>query len=253
MNISQIFKSIKDGAVKHSPEILTGIGIAGMISTTILAVKATPKALRLIEEAEEYEIYELTKIEKIKVAWKPYVPAFITGTASIACLIGANSVNARRNAALATAYQLSATALSEYKEKVVETIGEKKEETVRKAIAKDKVDKNVGSDNQVIITSGGDTLFLDGVSQRVFKSDIEKIKSAVNNVNRRMIYENYISLSDFYDEIGLKHTDVSDELGWNLDSGLLAIDYDTAMTDDGRPCIVLGYHIAPRYDFSKLM
>ncbi len=117
MNISQIFKSIKDGAVKHSPEILTGIGIAGMISTTILAVKATPKALRLIEEAEEYEIYELTKIEKIKVAWKPYVPAFITGTASIACLIGANSVNARRNAALATAYQLSATALSEYKEK----------------------------------------------------------------------------------------------------------------------------------------
>lgn len=270
-NLSNMIKMIKVGTMKHSPEILTGIGIAGMISTTILAVKATPKALRLIDEArckKERETTEhnckvnkvsecvssdLKPIEVVKAAWKPYIPAVISGTVSIACLVGANSVNARRNAALATAYKLSETALTEYKSKVVETIGEKKEETVRKAITKDKVDSNPVSKNQVIMTSGGETLFLDGISGRYFKSDLESIKSAVNEVNRTMTYDNYISLSEFYDEIGLTHTDVSDDLGWNLDDGLLEIHYDTAISDDGRPCIVLNYHVAPRYDFAKLM
>ena len=189
----------------------------------------------------------------IKVAWKPYIPAVVTGVASVTCLIGASSVNTKRNAALATAYELSKTALSDYKEKVVETIGEKKEQSIRSSIAKDKVEKNPVNNNQVIMTSGGDTLFLDGISRRYFKSDIETIKAAVNEVNRRMVYDNYISLSEFYDEIGLDRTDVSDELGWNLDDGLLEIHYDTTMSSDGRPCIVLSYHIAPKYDFSRLM
>ena len=110
-NLSKFFKSVKSNVSKHSPEILTGIGIAGMISTTILAVKATPRALDLIAKAEDEKFdnghgSKLTNIEVVKVAWKPYIPATITGTVSIACLIGASSVNARRNAALysATSY-----------------------------------------------------------------------------------------------------------------------------------------------------
>ena len=270
LNLSKMFNSVKNSTIKHSPEILTGIGIAGMISTTVLAVKATPKALRLIEAEKEKRnnkikeevkesgnnivglIDRISVIDTVKVAWKPFIPAAITGVTSIACIIGSNSVNLKRNAALATAYQLSTTALNEYKEKVVETIGEKKEETIRKAIAKDKVDKNPTS-NQVVITGSGESLFLDSISGRYFKSDLEKIKAAVNEMNRNMTYDNYVSLSDFYDEIGLSHTKVSDDLGWNLDGGFIDIHYDTAMSEDGRPCIVLDYHIAPRYDFTKLM
>lgn len=269
-NITKFFKGVRMNVSKRSPEILTGIGIAGMITTTVLAVKATPKALRLIEDKKmevfnnldpedipgnnvDYTDISLKTIEVIKVAWKPYIPAVVTGVASVTCLIGASSVNVKRNAALATAYELSKTALSDYKEKVVETIGEKKEQSIRNSIAKDKVEKNPVNNNQVIMTSGGDTLFLDGISRRYFKSDIETIKAAVNEVNRRMVYDNYISLSEFYDEIGLDRTDVSDELGWNLDDGLLEIHYDTTMSSDGRPCIVLSYHIAPKYDFSRLM
>ena len=52
-NVADLFKSVKMVVSKHSPEILTGIGIAGMITTTILAVKATPKALSLVKQAEE--------------------------------------------------------------------------------------------------------------------------------------------------------------------------------------------------------
>ena len=121
---------------KHSPEILTGIGIAGMAYTVVTAVKATPKALRIIEE-EKPE----TKLEAIKATWKCYIPTIVTGVMSTACLIGANSVNARRNAALAAAYNISQAALVEYKDKTLETVGEATEQVIRESIAKDKIEK----------------------------------------------------------------------------------------------------------------
>lgn len=254
LNLSKIVKGVQVGLTKHSSEILTGIGIAGMITTTILAVKATPKALELIEESKkEWEMDELSPIDTIKVAWKPYIPAMATGVASVACLIGASSVNMKRNAALATAYKLSETAFSEYKEKVVETIGEKKEEIIKDKVAKSKLEKDPVSKSEVIITSGGKTLCYDSISGRYFESDIEKIKRAVNELNRRMIVDMYISLSEFYDELGLDHTSISDELGWNLDDGLLEVDFSSQIADNGTPCIVLNYCLAPKYNYNSLV
>jgi hypothetical protein len=252
-SMTKIIKGIRMTIGKRSPEILTGIGIAGMITTTVLAVKATPKALMLIEDAQYEKGDSLTASEKVKTAWKPYIPSVVTGVASITCLIGASSVNAKRNAALATAYELSKTALTEYKEKVVEEIGEKKEKVIREKINQDHLDKNPVSKSNVVITNNGEQLFYDGVSGRYFKSDIETIKAAINKVNRDMVYSNYISLSEFYDELEIEHTSVSDDLGWNLDNGLIEIDFNSRITDDGRSCITLEYAVAPRYDFSKLM
>lgn len=54
MNLSNIAKSLRIAMKKHSPEILTGIGIAGMVTTTVLAVRATPKAIKILED-ERYE------------------------------------------------------------------------------------------------------------------------------------------------------------------------------------------------------
>lgn len=259
LNLAQIAKNIQLTVSKHSPEILTGIGIAGMVTTTILAVKATPKALRLIEEKKEEleferdEFVTLSKAEVVKTCWKCYIPSVVTGTLSAACLIGANSVNARRNAALATAYTLSETALKEYQEKVVETIGEKKEQTVRDSVAKDKIDKNPVSTHEVIITEKGNTLCFDAVSGRYFKSDIEKLKKAENELNRRMRDEMYIPLNDFYYEIGLKSVSIGDDLGWNIDRGYIDLDFSSQLADDGTPCLVISYRVAPRYDYRTLM
>lgn len=116
--LSKSFLLLKTSIKKHSPEILTGIGIAGMITTTVMAVRATPKALILIEERkEEIGVNQLEAVDLIKTTWMCYVPAALTGTLSIACLIGASSVNVRRNAALATAYTLSESALKDYQER----------------------------------------------------------------------------------------------------------------------------------------
>ena len=270
-NLSKFIRDTQVLVAKKSPEILTGIGVAGFITTTVLAVKATPKALTLIEEEKRrqnrkivddaekngYEggnrIEKLTPIETVKVAWKPYIPVVIIGIASAACIVGASSVNAKRTAALATAYKLSETALTEYKDKVVETIGEKKEQLVRNKIDKDHIDKDPVSKKEVIITKAGETLCYDSLSGRYFKSDIEEIRSAVNELNSRLIDEMYVSLNDFYDELDLAHTAIGYEIGWNIDDRKIQVNYGSQIAEDGTPCLVISYDVAPRYNYSKLM
>lgn len=251
--LSVFFKAARNTASKHSPEILTGIGIAGMITTTVLAVKATPKALKLMEDARYDKEEDLTVPEKVKVTWKCYIPATLLGLASVGCLIGANSVNLRRKAALATAYKLSETALAEYKEKVIETVGEEKAKDIRSAIAKDKMEKNPVTKSEVIITDKGESLFCDSISGRYFKSDMNTIEKAVNTINRRLLNEMSVSLTEFYSEIGLSPTSLSEELGWNMNEGQIEIDFSSQITDDGRPCIYIEYEIAPRYDYHKFV
>ncbi|MCK0089089.1 DUF6353 family protein [[Clostridium] symbiosum] len=252
--IAKSFLSLKTAIKKHSPEILTGIGIAGMITTTVMAVRATPKALILIEERkEEIGAEKLEAMDMVKTTWACYIPAAITGTLSVACLIGASSVNARRNAALATAYTLSESALKDYQGKVIEMFGEKKNEAVKDAVAKDKVEKNPVVTREVIITEKGNTLCYDAISGRYFKSDIEKIKKAECELNRQMLDDMYVSLNDFYYEIGLDSVKLGDELGWNVDNGYIDLSFSSQLASDGTPCLVIDYRVAPRYDYRNLL
>lgn len=250
--VTNFASSVRMSISQHSPEILTGIGIAGMVTTAIMAVRATPKALRLIDEKKKELNAEesLPKKEVVKTCWKCYIPATVMGTASIACLIGASSVSVKRNAALATAYKLSETALTEYRDKVVETIGEKKEQTIKDAIAKDKVEKNPMDSNTIIVTGHGDTVCLDAITGRHFKSDIEKLKRTENELNSRLLREGYISLNEFYEEIGLERVDIGYELGWRSDRGLMDL-HLSAQLDNGVPVMVVGFHVAPKHDYSS--
>lgn len=252
--ITEFFKSTRTFLGKHSPEILTGIGITGMISTTILAVKATPKAMKLIDiKKKELDTDELTVIETVKTAWKPYIPAMLVGLASTTCLIGASATNYKRNAALASAYALSERTLTRYRDKVIDTIGERKEQQIREKIAQDEIDEKKLSNSQIIVTSNGETLCMDTMSGRYFKSDIETIKQAVNKLNRRLVYENYISLNEFYGEIGLDDVKNGTLLGWNIDSGLIEPTFSTCLADNGQPCLVIDFMVEPRYDYDKLI
>lgn len=253
-DMPNFFAHTKAVVSKHGPEILTGIGIAGMVTTTILAVKATPKALIIIEEKKRVKhVDKLTPIETVKVAWKCYIPAAVTCGVSMACLIGASTVNAKRNAALATAYHLTNTALSEYREAVVETIGEKKEKTVKDKVAEKQLEKQPVTKSEIIITNGGDTLCFEPTSGRYFKSTIEKIRKAVNNLNEQMIHDifGYVSLNDFYDELALDHTDIGDDLGWNIEDGQIKIDFSSQIADDGTPCVVIDYENRPTYGYDR--
>ena len=251
--ITNAFKSVQTVMIKHGPEFLTGIGVAGMIGTTIMAVKATPKAIKLLEkEKEETHCDKIHPVEVVKITWKFYIPAVVTCVASAACLIKANSINTRRNAALVAAYNLSKTALSEYKEKVIETIGEKKEQDVMNRIAKDKIEKDPVSKREVIVTDKGTTLCYDALFGRYFMSDMDTIRKAVNSINRAIVAgDMYVSLNEFYSEIGLSHVEIGDQLGWNIDDGEIEIFFSSQLAENGAPCLVINYNIAPKYDYYK--
>lgn len=123
--------------------------------------------------------------------------------------------------------------IKKLQEKVAETVGEKKAEEIKTKIVKEKIENNPMANKEVIITSKGDTLCYDSVSGRYFKSDIDTIKKIVNELNRRMLSESYISLNDFYYELGLSFTKMGDQLGWNIDRGLIDISYVPLLADDG--------------------
>lgn len=249
--ISNFVRNTKGFLSKHSPEILTGIGITGMITSTVLAVKATPKAMVLLDEAKNKKGDKLTPIETVKIAWKPYIPAVVTCVASASCIIGASKINYKRNAALATAYAISERTLLTYRDKVVETIGEKKEKDIRDKVAQDEVNARPLATSQVFITPKGNTMCMDMLSGRYFKSDIDTINKAINELNRQILCQNYMSLTHFYSLIGLDGNGSSDYMGWNIDDGTIEPEFSTCLADNNEPCIVLDFNVPPKYDFDK--
>lgn len=246
--ILKVVQGVGKTLKRRSPEILTGIGIAGMIVTTVSAVRATPKALQLVDEREIKEGKRLTNGEIIKTTWKCYVPATVTGICSIACLVGASSVNLKRNAALATACTISETALRDYREKAVEVVGDKKEQAIRDAIAKDKLEQANVQSREFIVTGKGETPCFDPLTNSCFKSDIETLRRAENALNKRMRDEVHITLNEFLQEIGLDPCDdsVGERLGWDIDKGYIELEFSSQLLD-GVPYLVIGHHNPPRY------
>jgi hypothetical protein len=248
--LQKVTQTIGGAISKNSPTILTGLSVAGLIGTTIMAVKATPKALKIIEQLEDdwtYKAEPVTKTKIVKATWKCYLPTALMGAATIGCIIGSNSINLRRNAALAGLYSLSETALKEYQSKVVEKIGKDKAKEIKDEIAKDKINKDPLKSHEFVIAGRGDTLCYDSLSGRYFWSTMEDIKAAINNMNKRMMNDMFVPLNDLYSDLELDGTDLGDLVGWYIDDGLVETDFSAIVGDDGRPCLVIEYDIKPRY------
>lgn len=267
VNIKPFVKACKVGLTKNAPTILTMTGITAMASSTYWAVKATPKALALKEKAEVEKNKKagtfkgdkvndwipLTKVEIVQTCWRCYAPAFITGVLGAACLIGANSMNLRKNAALAAAYALSETNFKEYREKTLEEVGEKKEEKIRNAVAEEKITKNPVNTSTVLETGNGDTLCYDAICGRYFKSSIEKLKSALNKLNMELVQDGYVSLNQYYDLIGLPDGMLGDDLGWSINDhhSTVQLDLSAQLTKDEAqtPCMVVAFKYGPIYNY----
>lgn len=269
-------KLVKEFAIKNMPSILTGLGIAGMATTVVLACKETPKAAELIE-AKKHEKELIAKAEKDIVAllnetddpvdvkltpWesfcegaKVYWPMAIMFTTSAMCIIFANKVNLKRNAALIAAYQLSENKFKDYQEEVMKNLSKPKEEKMKVNIAEKKMEANPPDMAKIVLDSDKDVLCYDSISGRYFKSNTSDILRVEALLNRRMINETCITLNDMYEEfrnIGIDLEDISigDDLGWHMDSLSDTIIFDLTnakVTSDGIPCIYLEYNARPMW------
>lgn len=256
INFKTIFKVVKKATSDHLPEILMGFGIASMVVSTVEAVSSTKDAIEAIDERKEElgldEDEKLPVKETIKVAGKFYIPSFVAGAVGIGCLIGSNSVHAKRYSALMAAYALSDSTLQEYQKKVVDLLGEDKEKEIQSKINSDALKSAPAEPDAVTNTGNGTDLFFDKLTSRYFLSSQTAILDAVNKLNWEMTRGcyGYISLNEFYDSIGLESMEpLGDTLGWNSDRGLIEAQFDSKLDQHGHPCVVLYFATPPKYGF----
>jgi hypothetical protein len=256
--ITRAAKNAEKFITDNSPTVLTGIGVAGAIFTAVLAGRAGYQAGRVIAEVDRDDsgrrpdqIKFLTMQEKFKLTWKHYIPPVLSCGATVAVVIAANQVSSRRAAAMAAAYSLSEKAFSEYKEKVIEKVGGKTETDIRDSIAQDRVAAAPVGRHEVFVTGAGNVLCFESYTGRYFRSSMEAMRKAQNDVNHVVLNDYYASLSDFYDRLGLPRTAVSDELGWNSDK-LLELNFSTTMGENDEPCIVVNFHVEPIRNYHRI-
>lgn len=250
-SVSTLIKSTQKFMGKHSPEILTAIGIVGMVSAVISAAKATPKAMKRVEaEKQKQKVDKLTPMQTVKATWKCYAPTAVMCATSAACLVGANTKLLKRNAALATAYKLSETALAEYKDKVTETIGEKKEQAIQEQVEADRVANSDLSSSKVVCTGKGNTLCREAYTGQFFRSDVEQVKRAINYFNNELNRYSYGSLNELFDKLDIDHSDVGDYVGWRADKGVVEPHFSSCLKD-GEPCLVVRFDPRPEYGFDS--
>ena len=235
---------------RNSSTILTCIGAAGVVVTSVMAVKATPKALLLLENAEEEKGDDLTKLEKVKIAGPAYIPAVVTGIATIACVFGANALNKRQQAALMSAYAFLDSSYKDYRNKVEELYGEGADDAVRAEVAKDKyVEADIHDED-------GKQLFYDDFSGRYFNSTMADVRRATYEINRKISLWGGAFVNEFYEALDIPQLEYGTQLGWSTGSLMSEtwgnwLDFDITKTviDDDLECYIVTMRTPPVADY----
>lgn len=251
MKVKEILKPVAKFISKHAPEILTGVGVVGMGSAVVAAVKATPKAQQLLyDEMTDQQKEKLTVKETVKTVWKCYIPTALIMVGAGACVIFANKVSIDRQAALAAAYAISERAARTYKDKVIEVIGEQREKTeVHDAIVQDQLDSDDASRIPTIVGGGNKTLCKEAWTGQYFYSSRDEIISAVNELNAWMLSGDDVCLNDLIDILDkeMVRCRIGDQFGWNAEGGIIHPKFTAGLASNGQPCLVVDYDISPSY------
>lgn len=243
---------------RNASTVLTILGGVGVVATSVMAVKATPKALKKIDEAKEEKGEELSKWETVKVTGTTYIPTIIVGASTIACIFGSNILNKRQQASLASAYALVDQSYREYKNKVKELYGEETHQEIIDAITAENVGINapgfVSNDKLYVDEQCGEPrLFYDEYGNRFFEATLEQVISAEYHLNRNYSLRGYTVLNEFYEFLGIEPTDYGSELGWaNYDDDMAWIDFNHRVTDiRGKECVIIDMPFAPDLEWRE--
>ena len=245
MKLAELGGIVRSNVKANSPVILSVMAGLGTLSTAYLTARASFEACRIIDIDEaEHGISDNPKRrikERAKLVWKCYIPAAISATSTIVCIAGSNRLGARKTIAAQTAFAVSERLYSDYRDKVIEEFGARKDQTIRDTIAAERVKKNPPPSQDILVTGPGNVLCCELFTGRYFASDIESLKKAQNELNARLLKHDYATLDDFYYLLNLGTTQYSGEMGWKSDK-LMDMEFSTVLTDDGRPCLAFSYN-----------
>lgn len=249
MNVRSMINITQRYVIDNSPTLLTAFGVTGTLATAYLTGKATFRAADILRREAEVRVLQEkqppppTKKQQVAMVWKCYIPPAITVATTIGCIVAANTISMSRAAAMAAAYTMADKNFAEYKEKVKEIVGDKKEGEIRASTAEDAVNKTPMVN--VERGHGGDTLCFDKWTGRFFTSDMQSIRAAENDLNKGLYRGNdrVATLGDFYSCLGISAPRCSEEIGWNADSALDLV-FDTVLKD-GQPVLAMDFANTP--------
>ena len=234
---------------------LTIVAAIGVVATSVTAVRATPKAVKKLEEngIDTDDILKFVKDEPVKVVKNVapvYAPSIAIGAATIVCIFGANRLSVKQQATIAGAYAMLAKSMKDYEAKAKEIFGEDADEKIKDAVVEDTLH------NKYIYAPEGTLLFYDNYSDEYFERTMLEVQNAEYELNKRFIHEGYVTLNDFYYLLGLPETELGKKIGWSTDAGIafygyVWIDFEHQLVtmDDGLECYILNFPANPTEDY----
>lgn len=234
-------------AQKHSPAILFGVGVVGVVATVVLASRATLRLEEVIEESEKQlymaeEQHTSNHVNYSDVDYKKdlaiiytksalsvtklYGPTIIVGFVSIGCLAGSHHILTTRNAGLMAAYAAVEKAFVEYRQRVTKELGPEKDREFRYGVESHEVVEDTAKGPKVALVkragSGEPSMYA-----RLFDSNTRSwqsepmynayfLRSKQNYANDLLHARGHVFLNDVYDDLGLSRTAAGAVVGWYI-------------------------------------
>ena len=250
-----MYNGVKGKVEKHSPEILMGVGVVGVVTGTVMACRATLKLNDILEEAQEtrdkikevasnpnYEDKYTEEDAKkdlavnyiqtgVKVA-KLYAPAVAVGVAGVGCVLASHDIMKKRNVALSAAYLTVDKSFKEYKQRVVDRFGEEVEKEIRYGIKAEEIVETVVDEegNETTVTETVKTMnptlysdyarFFDEASpcwQNDPEYNLMFLRAQQQYANDLLRAKGRLFLNDVYEMLGIEKTKAGQIVGWVYD------------------------------------
>ena len=239
------------GLRRSSPTIPTVLEIAGVVGTTVMAIKATPKAMKLIKaKKDELNTDKLTPTELVQTTWKCYIPSALIGAGTIVCIIGIGVMDKRNQAALTSAYAMLNESYKQYRQAAKKVYGEDADNKIHAEMAKDARVASYEWGYQVynmdMDPESEQLLFYDLTSKKYFTTTMAAVLNAQYHVNRNLAVRGDCSLNEYLSFLGIDGVDKGDEMGWDIsymveemDSYWLDFDNQKTTLEDGLECITI--------------
>ena len=250
--LMKTYKKVELKAIKHSPEILAGVGVVGVVGSLVMACKATTKLSDILDESKEQldkikevaadPAYEekysqddakkdttITYVQTAMKVTKLYAPSVILCASSLGCLLASNNILKKRNAALSAAYMTVDKSFKEYRKRVADRFGEEVEKEIRYNIKAEEITKVDEDGNEVTetvkIMDGTDdpnsysdyARFFDE-SCAAWQNDAEYnftfLKAQQQYANDLLKARGRLFLNEVYRMLGIDETKAGQVVGW---------------------------------------
>ena len=240
---------------KHSPEILAVAGGVGVVTSAVMACKATLKVNDILDEAKNtvekiHEVREMPEMvdkyteedskKDLAIVYiqtgvkliKLYVPSVLLGTASLCCIFTSHKILRKRNMALAAAYATVDRGFKEYRSRVVERFGKELDRELKYNIRAKEIEEVVVNEDGTQ-TSAKNTV--EAVDPNVYseyarfyddgclgwskssEDNLYFLKCQQNHANELLQAKGHLFLNEVYDMLGIPRTKAGQVVGWVYD------------------------------------